>query len=207
MLLPDNGALLAVLSGPSGVGKDSVLNRLRARGYPFHFVATVTTRTRRPQEMDGKDYHFVTEAEYDDILSEDGFLEHAEVYDRRYGVPRSAVQEALDRGEDVILRVDVQGAATIKKVAPEAVFIFLMPSSVEELRQRLRKRGANREKDLAVREKRALDELKRVDEFDYAVVNEEGCLDRAADQVESILMAERCRVHRRRITLAEVPRD
>lgn len=157
--------------------------------------------------MDGKDYHFVTETEYDDILSEDGFLENAEVYNHRYGVPRRAVQEALDRGEDVILRVDVQGAATIKKVAPEAVFIFLVPSSVEELRQRLRNRGADRERDLAIREKRALNELERVDEFDYAVVNEEGCLDRAADQVEAILIAERCRVHRRRITLAEVPRD
>jgi len=203
---PDNGALLVVLSGPSGVGKDSVLNRLRARGCPFRFVATATTRPRRPKEVDGKDYQFVTEAEYDDILGEGGFLEHATVYSYRYGVPRRAVQEALDRDEDVILRVDVQGAETIKRVAPEAVFIFLMPSSLEELRRRLRNRGADQEKDLAVREKRALEELEQVDRFDYAVVNREGCLDQAAAQVEAILIAEKCRVHRRRSTLSEAAR-
>jgi guanylate kinase len=169
-------------------------------------VATATTRSRRPKEVDGKDYQFVTEAEYDDILGEGGFLEHATVYSYRYGVPRRAVQEALDRGEDVILRVDVQGAATIKRVAPEAVFIFLMPSSLEELRRRLRNRGADQKKDLAVREKRALEELEQVDRFDYAVVNREGCLDQAAAQVEAILIAEKCRVHRRRITLSEAAR-
>jgi guanylate kinase len=194
-----NGPLLVVLSGPSGVGKDSVIQRLKERGCPFHLAVTVTTRPRRPGEVEGRDYRFVSDLEYDAMLEGGELLEHATVYGHRYGVPRAPIREALAQGRDVILRIDVQGAATIRRAVPDAILIFLMPASLHELEERLRRRGANGGRDLKVRQGGALGEMGRVEDFDYVVVNPQGSLDEAARKVEAILTAENCRVEPRRV--------
>lgn len=193
--------LLVVLSGPSGVGKDAILTRLKQSGYPLCYITTLTTRPRRDNEKDMVDYNFVSTGEYQKILASNGFLESANVYGNWYGVPRSAVKEALDRGEDVIIKIDIQGAATIKKIAPDAVFIFLVPPSMEELTDRLTRRLTESPADLALRLKTAEEEMKQVSNFDYAVVNHSGKIDRAVSAIQSIIAAEKCRVTPRRIAL------
>jgi len=129
--------LLVVVSGPSGVGKDATLERMEELGYPFHFVVTATTRPRRSNEVEGVDYHFVSEQEFAEMLEKNELLEHAIVYGQHKGIPKQQVREALASGKDVIMRIDVQGAATIRELVPEAVFIFLTASSEEELVRRL----------------------------------------------------------------------
>ena len=199
ILHPD--PLLVVLSGPSGVGKDACLNRMKELGAPFHFVVTVTTRPKRPTEVDGVDYHFISIEEYQDLLERGEFLEHANVYGYFYGVPKQQVREAWARGQDVLLRIDVQGAATIKKIAPQAVFIFLVASSMDELMQRLVERKTEAGTDLERRMATAREEMKRLPEFDYVVINRDDQLDEAVEQIIAILKAEKCRVHPRRISL------
>ena len=132
--------LLVVLSGPSGVGKDAVLNELRKLQRPWHFAVTATTRPMRPGEVAGVDYIFLEPEAFTRMMERDEFIECAEVYGRWYGVPRSQARDALRMGRDVILKVDVQGAATIREMAPEALLIFILPPSVEDLRQRLQGR-------------------------------------------------------------------
>lgn len=193
--------LLIVLSGASGVGKDACVNRMKELGAPFHFVVTVTTRPKRPTEVDGVDYHFISVEEYQNLLERGEFLEHANVYGHLYGVPKEQVREAWARGQDVLLRIDVQGAATIKKIAPEAVFIFLAPSSMDELMQRLAERKTEARADLERRMATAREEMKRLPEFDYVVINRDDRLDEAVEQIMAILAAEKCRVHPRRINL------
>jgi guanylate kinase len=196
------GPLLVVISGPSGVGKDALLARLHERGIAAHFTVTATTRPKR--EVRPADYtylSFLSEDEFDRLLAQDGLLEHAQVYGYRYGVPKAQVEEALARGVDVIMRLDVQGAATIKRLAPAAVSIFLAPPSMAELEARLRARGLD---DTGVIRKRldaARREMKEQTHFDYVVVNEHDRLDAAADTVLAIMTAERCRVARRPVTL------
>ena len=124
---------MMVVSGPSGVGKDAVLTRLRERQYPVHIVVTATTRAMRPTERDGVDYVFLDEATFERKVAEDGFLEWAMVYGNRYGVPKDQVSDALASGVDVIIKADVQGAETMKRLNPEAVFVFVAPPSMEEL--------------------------------------------------------------------------
>lgn len=192
---------LVVLSGPSGAGKDSLLQRMKQLGFPFHFVVTATTRPPRPGEVDGVDYHFVSRERFQEMIQRGELLEYALVYGDYKGIPRRQVEEALRSGKDVILRIDVQGAATIRKLAPEAVLIFLTAASEEELIQRLRARNTEDPEALARRIATAREELKRVEEFDYVVVNREGCLDEAVAQVQAILQAEKCRVHPRRVSL------
>ncbi|UCB44153.1 MAG: guanylate kinase [Dehalococcoidales bacterium] len=196
-----SGPLLIVLSGPSGVGKDAVLTRLKESGYPLCYITTLTTRPRRDNEKDMVDYHFVSTEEYRSMLAEDNFLESANVYGNWYGVPRAAVKEALDRGEDVIIKIDVQGAATIKKTVPEAVFIFLAPPSMEELNARLTQRLTESPADLALRLKTAKEEMKQLSRFDYMVVNQSGEIDRVVATIQAIITAEKCRVTPRRIAL------
>ena len=140
--------LMMVVSGPSGVGKDAVLLRLRERKYPVHFVVTATTRPRRPTETDGVDYIFLDRDAFERKLAEGGFLESAEVYGHRYGVPRDQVSDALASGMDVIIKIDVQGAQTIKRLDPDGVFVFLAPPSLEELERRLRARESELTVDL-----------------------------------------------------------
>jgi guanylate kinase len=199
--LPKQTALLVVLSGPSGVGKDSVLRGLKDRGLPFRFVPTMNTRPRRPDELDGVDYHFVTTEEFITLLEQGELLEHAVVYGDYKGIPKKPIREALQSGQDVVLRVDVQGAATLKRLVPEAVFIFLTASDEEELVARLAKRKTESPESLRIRIATAREEMQRVPEFDYVVVNHANRLEEAVQDVISIIRAEHCRVHPRVVKL------
>ncbi len=194
--------LLIVLSGPSGVGKDAVLNRLKELDYPLRFITTLTTRTQRTNERNNVDYHFVSAERFQEMIEGGELLEWAKVYENWYGVPREAVKQALDSGEDVIVKVDVQGAATIKKIVPQAVFIFLMPPSMEELATRLKQRYTESPATLALRLKTAEEEKTQLSLFDYVVVNRWGEIDQAVSEIKAIITAEKCRVTPREITLS-----
>lgn len=200
-LSPPAKSLLIVLSGLSGAGKDVVLNRLRKSSYPLEFILTVTTRVRRPNERDGVHYRFISRDKFQELIDRHELLEWANVYGNWYGVPKEPVRQALDKGKDVIVKVDVQGAATIKKILPQAVFIFLTPPSMEELVLRLKQRRTESPSDLDLRIKTAEEELKRLSLFDYIVVNRQGEIDRAAADIEAIIAAEKCRVAPRELTL------
>lgn len=199
--LPARAPLLVIVSGPSGVGKDAALKRMRELNFPFHFLVTCTTRPKRAEEVDGQDYHFVTPEQFAAMRARDEFLEHAFVYGYDYGNSKQEVRDALARGLDVIMRIDVQGAATIKRRVPEAVFIFLMPPSLKSLEARLRKRRTEPEEYLKIRLHAAQLEMKEVEHFDYVIVNEDDALDETAELMRSIIQAERCRVKPRRIQL------
>lgn len=184
---------MIVLSGPSGVGKDAVLARLRETDYRLTFVTTLTTRPIRPNEVDGRDYHFVSRDEYQKRLEGNRLLESANVYGNWYGVPRGSVEDALDRGEDVIVKVDIQGAATIREIMPRAVFIFLAPPSLDELTARLTRRLTELPADLSLRIKTAEEEMKQAALFDHVVVNHGGAIDETVAEIEAIVAAEKRR--------------
>lgn len=193
--------LLIVLSGASGAGKDSVLRRMKERGLPFHFVITATTRKPRPGEVDGQDYFFVSHERFAAMIENGELLEHAIVYSDYKGIPRQQVRQALDSGQDVVMRIDVQGAETIRSLCPEALLIFLVPGSEEEMIRRLQKRQTEAAADLQLRIETARQELKRMHVFDYYVVNADERLDAAVDMIEAIIAAEHQRIHPRRVTL------
>ncbi len=193
--------LLVVISGPSGVGKDTVLMRMREFGMPFHFVVTTTSRAKRPGEVEGFDYNFVSKPEFEAMIAENELLEHAVVYGEYKGIPKSQVRDAMRSGKDVILRIDVQGAATLRKLAPEAILIFLIPPSQAELASRLSLRRTDSPEAIEHRLAMAEDEMKRVDEFDYVVVNPEARPDEAASTIQSIIRAEKSRIRPRRLHL------
>jgi guanylate kinase len=195
--------LLVVLSGPSGVGKDVTLARMRELGYPFHYAVTATTRPQRPEEVDGVDYHFKTVDEFQQMLRSGQLLESAEVYGHFYGIPKSEVTDHLARGEDVIVKPDVQGAATIKRQAPQAVFIFLAPPSFTEQAERLRRRKTEDPNALAARLRIAGEEMRALPNFDYVVVNRTGKLNDTVREIIAILTAEKCRVRPRQINFQE----
>lgn len=186
--------ILVVVSGPSGVGKDATINELKRSGHPFHFVVTATTREIRPEEVDGVDYHFVSMGDFADMIERDELLEHAVVYGDYKGIPKQQVRDALASGKDVILRIDVQGAATIRKLVPNVITIFLNAESEEELIRRLRDRKTETEGKLKMRIATARQELKRLKEFDYAVVNRVNKQEETANAVLSIIFAEKSRV-------------
>ena len=198
---PQVTPLLVVISGPSGVGKDSLVDRIKARGAQFHFVVTATSRPPRPGERHGVDYFFVSPEEFTKMIDSDELLEYAVVYGQHKGVPKQQIREALASGKDVVMRLDVQGATTIKSLIPEAVLIFLSAASEEELIERLRKRRTESGTQLQRRIDRARQEMKRLEEFDYVITNEQCQLDLAADQVLSIIEAEHHRVHPRQADL------
>ncbi len=189
--------MLVVLSGPSGVGKDTLLNCLKNRGYDFAFVVTMTTRPRRANEVDEVDYIFVSKDEFDDLIDADEFLEHSLVYGDHKGIPKSQVRRAFSTRKDVIMRIDVQGAAKIRAIVPNVVTIFISPESEAELEMRLRERNTEDEEKLQRRLAMAREEMVRRNEFDYLVINRGGCQDKAVDQIVSIITAEHCRVGRR----------
>jgi len=193
--------LLVVLSGPSGVGKDSVLMRMRELGFPFHFVVTVNSRPQRPGEIDGLDYHFVTPQRFEEMIAHEELLEWANVYGYYRGIPKSEVRKALASGRDVILRVNVDGAATIKQIEPQAILIFIAPGSVEELRHRLDIRRTETPDQIEQRLSLAQHETNQVASFDYVVINRENLLDETVGQIRAIITAEKHRVSPRRICL------
>jgi len=193
--------LLIVISGPSGAGKDSILQRMKERNLPFHFVVTATTRPPRPNEVHGQDYFFVTKEEFARMIEQNELLEYAIVYGDYKGIPKQQVRQALASGQDVILRIDVQGAETIRKLVPEALLIFVTVESEEELVRRLKRRKTESPEELALRIATARKELQRVEAFDYVVVNEEDRLNEAVDTIAAIIVAEHHRVHHRRISL------
>ena len=193
--------LLVVISGPSGVGKDTVLDRMKQRGLPFHFVVTATTRPRRPGEVEGEDYFFVGEQEFLDMIEKGELIEHALVYNDHKGVPRQQIREAMESGQDVVMRVDVQGAKTIQSLAPEALLIFLTARDEDELSRRLRKRRTESEADLKLRLEAAKEELGYLDIFDYVVLNADSTVETAVDTILAIIEAEHHRSNPRRVNL------
>jgi len=193
--------LLIVLSGPSGVGKDTVLTRLRASGYPLKFITTVTTRQQRAKEKSNLDYHFIPMEQFQEMVTRNELLEWANVYGNYYGVPKQPVRQALEEGQDTIVKVDVQGAANIRKVLPQAVFIFLMSPSVEELIARLGQRHTESPFDLDLRIQTAEEEVRQLPLFDYVVTNRQDEVELAVSKIKAIITAEKCRVTPREITL------
>ena len=193
--------LLIVISGPSGVGKDSVLEVMKSRGLPFHFVITATTRKPRPEEVDGEDYFFLSEDEFARMINEGELLEYAVVYQDYKGIPKSQVREALASGKNVIMRIDVQGAETVRKLAEDALLIFLSPQSDEELINRLKKRNTETKESLKLRIATTRQEFKKIELFDYIVVNRDDRLNETVDAIEAIIKAEQQRVYQREVNL------
>jgi guanylate kinase len=185
--------VLVILSGPSGVGKDAVLARMKETGLPLHYVVTVTTRPQRPLEKNNVDYHFVNQDKFMELQKNNELLESANVYGNWYGVPRKDVVDALRAGQDTIVKVDVQGAENIKKVMPQAVTIFLSPPSREDLRTRLKKRSTESTDNLTLRLESAESEFEKVPIFDYVVVNSRDGIDRAVSDIAAIITTEKCR--------------
>ena len=193
--------LLIIISGPSGVGKDAVLQRMKERDLPFHFVVTANTRPRRENEVHGVDYFFVSQEEFTRMIDQGELIEYARVYDDYKGIPKQQVRQALASGKDVVMRLDVQGAATVHKLVPEAVLIFLTTQNEAEMVNRLKKRRTENPEELALRISTARQELKRSSEFDYVVVNRDFLLDEAVDTIQAIIKAEHHRIHHRKVSL------
>jgi guanylate kinase len=190
------GAMLVIISGPSGVGKDTIIDALRKRHHDpdYHYVVTCTTRARRPGEVDGVDYHFLDRDTFVDQHTAGEFLEANEVHGNWYGTPRRQVREALAAGRDAILKIDVQGAQVVKEKVPGALLIFLIPPSLEDLFQRLRSRATETADELELRQRNAAIELARQEDYDYVVTNETGQVERTAERIDEII-AEEHRTH------------
>jgi len=199
------GPLLVVISGPSGVGKDAVIDGLRKAGGPsLHFAVTATTRPQRRGETDGLDYRFVSKADFDLMIREGELFEWANVYGNYYGVPKEDLRGALRQGLTAVVKVDVQGAATIRNLVPDAVLIFVAAPSMAELEQRLIRRKTESGVDLELRTAAAREEMAAAHEgmnsiplFDYVVVNHDEQVDLAVAQILEIVAAEKCRVKAR----------
>jgi guanylate kinase len=189
-----SGPLLVVLTGPSGAGKDSLLAELRSRSSSYHIAVNATTRKPRSGEHEGVDYFFVSKDEFQRMVSEGELLEHAIVYGQDKGVPRSPIRHALASGHDVLLRTDIQGARTIKRLVPGAITIFIAPPSEDELRRRVRERGGDSEEQVKLREEATREEMAAAAEFDYEVVNDD--LQKCADEIEAIMSREQASLNR-----------
>jgi guanylate kinase len=187
------GAMLLIVSGPSGVGKDTVIQSMRRipTKPPRYFVVTCTTRPRRDYEVDGEHYHFLEEADFERRRREGGFLEANLVHGHWYGTPREQVRQALVGGRDAVLKIDVQGAAVVKQKVPEALLVFLVPPSLEDLFERLQARATETADQLDVRQRNAALELARQEDYDYVVRNETGEIDRTAQRVDEIIRSEK----------------
>jgi guanylate kinase len=199
---PHRPSLLIVISGPSGVGKDTVIQRMKERRLPFHFVVTATTRPPRAGEVHGRDYFFVSKDEFAAMIEAGELLEYAYVYNDYKGIPKQQVREALSTGQDVIMRVDVQGAAKIRQLTADgAALIFMTTISEDELVERLRARKTETPEGLNLRIATARKELERIGEFDYCVVNQDMTLDDTVDRIIAIIEAEHSRVKPRTVHL------
>ena len=180
-----NKGLLIVYTGCSGVGKGTIMKRLLAENPNLRLSVSATTRAPREGEQHGREYFFVTHDHFDNLIAQDGFLEHAVYVNNKYGTPKEAVLRMLDEGLDVILEIEVKGFLQIKEACPDCVTIFIAPPSYEELEKRLRGRGTESEEVISERLETAREELKYKDQFDYVVINDD--LDRAVDEVLSII--------------------
>jgi guanylate kinase len=200
-LTATNGAMLVIISGPSGVGKDTIIDALRERHHDpdYHYVVTCTTRARRPGEVDGVDYQFLDSETFAAWRSAGEFLEASEVHENWYGTPRGQVRKALEEGRDVILKIDVQGARIVKSKVPGALLVFIVPPSLEDLFQRLRSRATETADELEVRQRNAAIELARQDDYDYVVTNETGQVERTAERIDEIIAAEHSAHPHRRV--------
>jgi len=188
--------LLLIISGPSGVGKDSVLRALKERDLPLYHVITANTREPRPDEKEGVDYYFVSRERFKEMIENDELLEYSEVYEDYKGVPKSEVRKAIETDKDVIFRLDVQGAEKIKSIYPQAISIFLIPANQEEWFKRLGVRRMANEKDLDTRIETVQKELETIDEFNYVVVNADNKLNETVDIIEAIITAEHHRTNK-----------
>ena len=199
------GAMLIIISGPSGVGKDTIIDALRQRETERgqdgrrHYVVTCTTRAPRAGEVDGVDYFFISREEFLRLRAARGFLEANEVHGNWYGSPRDQVRKALATGRDVILKIDVQGAQVVKEQVTEALLIFVIPPSLETLFQRLRARATETADELELRQGHAALELARPNDYDHVVTNEDGQVDRTAERIEEIIAIEHLREPDRRV--------
>ncbi len=189
--------LLFVLSAPSGAGKDTVIGKLRERGVDFHVVSSVTTRAPRPGESEGNPYHFVSEETFQRMVRRGELLEYAQVYGNWYGQPLQQVQDNLRIGRDVLLKIDVKGAETVRNKVQGAIFIFLMPGSVEEQVERLTKRQTETQEEQARRLAEARTELAQREKFEFCIVNRQGKIEEAVTQLHAIMLAEHCRTQQR----------
>ena len=198
---PKHRPLLIVISGPSGVGKDTILQRMKERRLPFHFVVTATTRPARADEVYGRDYFFISKDEFAEMIEKDELLEYAIVYNDYKGIPKQQVREALASGHDVIMRIDVQGAAKIRSLTNGAVLIFITTRSEDEMIVRLRARKTETPEGLRLRIATARKELRRMREFDYCVANHDMALDTTVDKIIAIIEAEHSRVTQREVKL------
>jgi guanylate kinase len=193
--------LLIVISGPSGVGKDTVIERMKGMNQQIHFVVTATNRLPRPGEVHGQDYFFVSTDEFAAMIENDELIEYALVYNDYKGVPKAQVRQALSSGKDVVMRVDVQGANTIKQLYPEALLIFLTTQNEDELVNRLKARQTESSEELNLRIATARKERQRINDFDYVVVNRDSHLNEAVDTILDIINAEHHRVKQRKVIL------
>lgn len=187
--------LLIIVSGPAGSGKGTVVARVREKA-PFEFSVSATTRAPRPGELDGVHYHFIDKAAFEEKIAAGDMLEHAEYVGNYYGTPKAPVEQTLAEGKDIILDIEVQGALQVKEKMPDAVMIFILPPDAVTLEARLRGRGTETEEVIAKRMAKARTELALFDRYDYVVVNRENGVDAAAEEILSILRAERCRTSR-----------
>mgnify|MGYP000936052428 FL=1 len=198
--MPTN-PLLIVISGPSGIGKDAVVGLLRKTNTDTHFVITMNSRPPRPDEVEGRDYLFVTREEFEEKIANDELIEYARVYSDYKGIPKAQVREAFASGKDVIMRLDVQGAMTIRKLCPDAILIFLTASSREEWINRLLERRSESPEELELRLFAAAKEYQLIDQFDYLVVNSHQHLDQTIADIQAIIKAEHLKTRPRKVNL------
>ena len=185
---------LIIISGPSGAGKGTIYNEILKNNKDINFSISMTTREKRPGEKEAKDYYFVTKEEFEKNIEEENFLEYAEVHGNYYGTPIKPILESLKEGKDIILDIDIQGALNVKNKMEEGIFIFIMPPTMKELRDRLVKRGTETKEKIIERFKNAYKEINEATKYNYVVINDE--VENAVKKVESIIVAEKCRVDR-----------